>query len=987
MSIFNHFKLLTISLLTSLAANYAIAAPISSQQASVIATQFIKSHNPSTRSLKPLDLKLSYTAKTDNTDAFFIFSDNEAGCFTIVAADTRISPILGYSLSNGFDYNNIPCNIQWWLNEYSAQINAYLNTNPQQTTRAITDTNPRKAIEPLVKTQWDQSTPYNNACPIIDGQHCVTGCVATAMSQVLKYHNWPPSGSGSRDDFSFDRTFDWNNMLDTYLSPQSYNANQAQAVANLMLACGKSVDMKYSPYASGAMAYKMQYALPTYFKYSPGVRHLMRIYYSQAEWDELIYQELLAGRPVIYGGQSPEGGHSFVCDGYSSDGFFHINWGWSGISDGYFRLNALTPSQSGIGGFDGGYNQNQTALVYIQKENGNGVMQQEIVANNAFVYSDDAFIIDSTPNEKGLIYNPLESSIFINVGLKITDTDGNLILNVEDPEGTELEAYYGFPGFTIQFPELSDGKYHLYPIYKTPDSDWSPIKIPYGKQQYVDLEVKNGEFSFSNPGIPQYMTTTLIASDILVSQFPSKNCPVSFRCFINNIGTGDYFGNVSFEIEDAEGNFMMSIPAVINIAAQQSSNISVSQNMDIPVGNYKVYIIDDEQNIISDETPFTVGNTIKPVSYNGNVRPTILGPVFSQGPANTLMLQLRNTTTEPQPFKMTVNLLSPDGKNTISSTSSQTITIPANYNSTINASGYPIFNTPGDWLIEIVDDNGNRMCNPSPLSVVSDPIDVDDVFIALTSNTDGIVSRPQNGEYSDDVNVQNIEGFFNFNGIDGNAFTFASTLKNVTFPPSISHIGAATFYCASQLQSITMQNPVPGTISNHALPTERFSNILLIVPNESANIYKRTSGWSKFSMPGWNLIIDSQISVLEGLSRNDDGEIFNPYFIHPGNSLDFKLLPVPEKVFKITVTLPNGKINEYFSSNGQISLPQISNGLGTVKIELTSAESINSITEFPSAPVYNLSGIQIIKNANKEQIGSLPDGIYIYNGNAILVRH
>ena len=185
------------------------------------------------------------------------------------------------------------------------------------------------------------------------------------MAQVMKFHNWPPKGKGSFEDYSFEGTkYDWDNMLDVYTADK-YSVTEANAVARLMLDCGKSVNMKYSSEASGAQSAMVGLALMDYFDYDPSLRMHRREAYTTLQWDSLVYNELASGRPVYYSGASENGGHAFVCDGYQGNGFFHFNWGWGGSQDGYFRLYCLDPAAGGIGSYEGGYNNRQQVFTHV----------------------------------------------------------------------------------------------------------------------------------------------------------------------------------------------------------------------------------------------------------------------------------------------------------------------------------------------------------------------------------------------------------------------------------------------------------------------------------------------------------------------------------------------------------------------------------------------------------------------------------------------
>lgn len=328
----------------------------------------------------------------DGLAAIYVYTYSGSRGFMLLAADDSVRPLLGYSETNSFAAGNLPEQVDSWLSYYAGQISDSRELPAYQPAIA-TRAGDYESIRPLLETQWDQGAPYNNECPIVNKYRSVTGCVATAMAQVMKYWEYPLVGKGSVTyipqgtdleltlDFS-KREFDWENMQNTY--GKNYGNAAGTAVARLMQACGYSVKMKYSPTESGAYAKDIPGALTTYFGYDQGVSRKQRSEYSSAaDWNDLIYNQLAKIGPVIYSGRSTSGGHCFVCDGYDADGFFHINWGWSGMSDGYFLLEELTPKEVGTGGHYGGYNLDQEAVVGIMPPVGRLSLEELTIGNAA----------------------------------------------------------------------------------------------------------------------------------------------------------------------------------------------------------------------------------------------------------------------------------------------------------------------------------------------------------------------------------------------------------------------------------------------------------------------------------------------------------------------------------------------------------------------------------------------------------------------------
>ncbi len=302
-------------------------------------------------------------------ETFYLF-DIKGGGFVIVSADYRVQPILGYSLSSSIDVDKLPSNCAAWLDGYDKQIRAAMEEASLPVHSGWQEQGMAKSgvdgydsiIGPLLTTTWDQSPFYNDMCPTFYGERTLTGCVATAMAQVMNYWNWPDTGVGQHsyltDQYgelsaSFETAYDWANMP-TSLTSSSSSA-QVAAVATLMYHCGISVNMDYGTLAQGGSgAYSIMYsyglnypcaenALRTYFKYSPDMVGVKRFFFTGEEWEAMIKNEIDHRRPILYSGYDPVGGHEFVCDGYDTNGFFHFNWGYGGSGDGYFTLSMLNP--------------------------------------------------------------------------------------------------------------------------------------------------------------------------------------------------------------------------------------------------------------------------------------------------------------------------------------------------------------------------------------------------------------------------------------------------------------------------------------------------------------------------------------------------------------------------------------------------------------------------------------------------------------------
>jgi hypothetical protein len=312
--------------------------------------------------------------KTGGEAAYYAFNFKDGG-FVIVSAEDTYVPVLGYSLTGSYTNDRPESSFRWVMEDYKNQI-AYLRNNKIAATPEIAANwqmlltsdagllkNGSKGLEPLLPCTWNQDDPYNEMCPASTsgpGGHVYAGCVATAMAQIMYYWRWPVQGSGQHSYYlppygtisaNFGATtYDWNGMVNS--SPVAQNL----PIAELQFHCGVSVNMGYGPGASGAYSDDVPYAAKTYFLYSNSIVHMSRQAYSATVWENHVKGDLDLGYPVYYSGQSPDGGHAFVVDGYddSSPRMYHFNFGWDGYSNGYYSLanaGGFTSSQGIVKNF------------------------------------------------------------------------------------------------------------------------------------------------------------------------------------------------------------------------------------------------------------------------------------------------------------------------------------------------------------------------------------------------------------------------------------------------------------------------------------------------------------------------------------------------------------------------------------------------------------------------------------------------------------
>ncbi len=497
----------------------AIAAPISQTEALKKASAFMLEHRASV-SLKstPANALRSSAGQAMSNPSYYVFNTVGDKGYVIVSGDDRTNPILGFTDNGSFDPDNLPVNMKAWLENYEQQISALdmlgitsENLNAPRPTH--------NSISPLISSHWDQGAPYWDQCPEfmdIDengdtiGELAYTGCVATSMAQIMNYYKHPLSCSqvipsylvtyywqeeyGAFDtDPLYPIYFDWDNMRDNYTGGETQA--EKDAVAWLMLYAGCAAHMQYGVNASSTSDPYIPTALNDYFNYD--AKLVYRSDYEQDTWEDMIYQELAEGRPLIYNGRSGSGGgHSFICDGYAYGDLFHINWGWGGLGDGYFVLSILNPyAGGGVASVTSaeGYNIDQTAIIGIQP--GYSGLPEEVdhrltvfnmyyTGTRTFERSDDgAFKLNKRRYIKVTAEDHIDDGTKYLRGIALYDSNDNFVDII-------AQTYYGtsYLSITDSWPEnqssvtypfgqgITSGTYKIVPVSSIPGSNvWDPM--------------------------------------------------------------------------------------------------------------------------------------------------------------------------------------------------------------------------------------------------------------------------------------------------------------------------------------------------------------------------------------------------------------------------------------------------------------------------------------------------------------------------------
>jgi hypothetical protein len=548
---------------------------------------------------------------------FYVFAMNGNEGFIIVAGDDVAKPILGYSGDGMYDENNP--NLVYWMETLSQEIAGAIESGTSQDEQikaaweafdkdnGIAAQSPGDYVEPLMKTKWNQDTPYNYYCPAISGVRTVTGCVATAMAQIMKYHEYPTTRTAEIPGYTTitrkikisqiteSTSYRWNDMTDT----DDYSTNVTiTAVAELMYHCGVSVQMDYDLAAnggSGAYSHAVVPALKTYFGYDAGIAYHNRSHCTHTEWIKLLRTEIDAGRPVYYSGSNDEGGHAFVCDGYDAGNLFHINWGWGGSSDGYFEVSALNPNSAGIGGNSEGYNQSQAIITGIQPDNGGQPVVQLYLSN--FTANKNLLNDLSEPFNLGIERLMNAGSATVNkvyLGV-LLHTQGNALHHEYDKESIDLNlppnAY--LPYITMDScllpSNLSPGTYKLYPVYSASEMG-TPVIISGEKgKRYITITVQNDGKAILSSGNSEEPNLWLESLQTTSNLYQDRTG--NFQVEIYNTGTVDYNSGISLQLGE-----QMVATGKVRIQAGHTETFYLSGKITVSPGNYSLSVRYDPDN-------------------------------------------------------------------------------------------------------------------------------------------------------------------------------------------------------------------------------------------------------------------------------------------------------------------------------------------------------------------------------------------------------
>lgn len=542
---------------------------------------FITTRGEAVKMYKSVELTQVTRRSVDNQH-FYVFNLNDNQGWVLVADDDRSIPILGYSKSGEFVTENLSANIEAWLTGISSEIQYIIDNDivaDEKTTSLWKElfsgvstefiNRDEKVVNPLVQTRWNQAPYYNDHCPYDNqyGERTVTGCVATAMAQVLKYWNYPEVGSGSHSYSTssygtlyanFGGTqYAWNNMPNRVTSPNN-------AVATLMYHCGVSVDMSYGVAETGGSgAYVIssytnsencaEFAFKNYFGYKSSAHGEMKDNTSDSQWKNMLRADLNASRPLVYAGFG-NGGHCFVCDGYDNSDMFHFNWGWDGQNDGFYSLSALNPGSGGAGGGSYSFTNNQQAIFGLEPTQSGGGggggsstnadlrLYSELSVENQIWFGSDITVTAS-------IGNWGETAFSGSFCAAAFDADGNFI-DFIDTKSVNLQGgfYNDYEFTTTGNIVFVPGQYQVALFYKTNEGDWTIID----DGNYNNL----GTFQiYYEDDIETYSDFTILSDNGQLIQGSTARVNVDLA----NTGSNTFYGNVRVNLSTLNGEWVQNI--------------------------------------------------------------------------------------------------------------------------------------------------------------------------------------------------------------------------------------------------------------------------------------------------------------------------------------------------------------------------------------------------------------------------------------------
>lgn len=575
---------------------------------------------------KQLDLVYALNDAAE-TPLLYVFSPTSKQGFVVVAADDAVDPIIGYSADHRFSNSAMPPQLRAILQTAGRHISHIATQTHHKIKETDNPTSQRLPIEPLLKDIcWGQGYPYWSKTPNIKGYQAPTGCVATALAQIMYLHRHPVRATGT-SLYSFSNFFkpgenvdldalgdiQWDKMRSSYKNNVYYSEEETQAIGNFMLAVGAACNMKYDPNMSGATGVDALKALHKHFNY-PKAQLIRRMNRTVKEWEDIIYRELSGGRPVYMDGASGEIGHAFVCDGVDERGLYHINWGWDGMANGYFSFSFLAPPFYGTGSKDRDvYVGELQAIVGIASPdnapeplNTWDILAKGLEKSND--YREDHYHFDiRCVRLAGYEQIEADFSLGIRVDGKLQNVGYSTAWTIKK------DLIYSRVDATINSSLVPEGEHVLIPIYSSRGkNDWK--EIPTGRyfKYAVTVNKKGNELTVKDDKSP----IRLVTSTVRNVAFSGVNNSLTFR--VRNIGEAVYSSGVSVFFQSQEPQAGTTVDA----ASVAKKTIYVH----LEPGEERDYMIDYFPNTTKDFYAALTYDPTNGLSDETNIIPTTLLP-------------------------------------------------------------------------------------------------------------------------------------------------------------------------------------------------------------------------------------------------------------------------------------------------------------------------------------------------------------------------
>ena len=621
-------KNIFVLLLSILAFQICLAAPRSYKQARAIALQ-------KAAALGVVNPKASLSKQSpggaEETDgkAFYLFNNGGNKGFVIVSGDDRLPEVIGYATSGTMAEDNMPIQLKSLLDAFEKQYGEMAGDDTrlesamaERMALAESSAAAKVTVTPLLgNIEWDQGTPYNKLCPTFTNGQAVTGCVATAMAQVIRYYRYPTqlknnipsytskSGFTSSEITASSTTYDYDKMLGQYVSG-NYSDEQASAVATLMLHCGCAVQMEYGVAGSYAITSSTSHVLGAYFGYDKSTLAFVdRCDYSLEEWCSIIDHELSNNRPIIYEGRTlSNAGHAFVCDGANGDGFYHINWGWSGSGNGYFDISLLNPFDAESTTGAGGYNIGMGMTIGIKPSTEEGTAPiAKAKGLNAHVKSVD--MENRTVNVD--VYNMSYNDFTGWVALAVKEGTGHKLISGKTTS-LKFSAQAINGAFNINSSSLTFnhsfpvGTTKVYMVYGSGETVIDECGGKYGKPHFY----VTSDGTTTTSSLTGYSLSATLSSDITI--YNGINNDLTLK--VTNSGVEEYLNNAKVYISSTDTKpDEASITLYLAVPANGGTTTRVLTVNPSEQGDLYVWVDDGNGNSLITAQKFTVEANSDPV--------------------------------------------------------------------------------------------------------------------------------------------------------------------------------------------------------------------------------------------------------------------------------------------------------------------------------------------------------------------------------------